>query len=236
MVCRFFLQAIAISSNGDCMCEETTEGLDKKFNLNYYSRIRFIHQLLPQLTKASDSGGLSRVVSVLGAGSEGKLALDDMSLKNGYNIRTCLNHATTMNSLAAGELAKANPGTTFIHAYPGLVKTNIAQGFGPALRFVMKGAMAVFTPFSVPIKESGERHLFAATSDIYSPQAETVESAVSGIDGVKGSGAYRLNWNGDVRADSKMLNEYRAQGVGKKVWEHTLEVFEKVCGKDGGKW
>ena len=162
--------------------------------------------------------------------------LDDKSLKNNYNIMTCLNHATTMNSFAAEELAKANPGTTFIHAYPGLVKTNIAQGFGPTLRFIMKGVTTALTPFAVPLQESGERHLYAATSKVYSPRAKTEESAVSGIDGVKGSGAYRLSWDGSVVGKDKILKEYRTQGVGKQIWEHTLEVFEKVCGKDGGKW
>lgn len=43
---------------------ETTEGLDKLLNLRYYSRMRFAFNLLPQLTQAAESGGLSRVVSI----------------------------------------------------------------------------------------------------------------------------------------------------------------------------
>lgn len=162
--------------------------------------------------------------------------LDDMSLKNNYNVLNCMTHATTMNSLAAYELAKANPGISFIHTYPGVVKTNIAQGFGPVLRFIMNGALAVFSPFMVALGESGERHLYAATSNVYPPSAKANESAVTGIDGVKGSGAYRLNRDGDIVGKDGILKEYRSQGVGKKIWDHTLEVFEKVCGKEGGKW
>ncbi|KAK2760200.1 hypothetical protein FQN54_002267 [Arachnomyces sp. PD_36] len=215
---------------------ETPEGLDKKLNLNYYSRLRFVHQLLPQLNQASAAGRLSSVLSVLGAGNEGKMYLDDMSLKKNYNIVNCLRHATMMNSFAAEELAKAHPGTKFIHAYPGVVKTNIAQGFGAIMRPVMRAVMALSTPFTVDIKESGERHLYAATSNVYPPSAKAGGDAVSGIDGAKGSGAYRLNWDGSVVGKDSLLKEYRSQGVGKKIWDHTLEVFEKVCGKDGGKW
>lgn len=162
--------------------------------------------------------------------------IDDMSLKNNYSMLNCLKHATTMNSFAAEELAKANPGTSFIHTYPGVVNTNIAQGFGPVMRTIMSGAMTVFSPFTVGIQESGERHLYAATSNAYPPSAKTGDSAMSGIDGLKGSGAYRLNWNGNVVGKDKILKEYRSQGVGKKIWDHTLEVFEKVCGQEGGKW
>lgn len=141
-----------------------------------------------------------------------------------------------MNTLAAEELAKANPGISFIHEYPGLVKTNIAQGFGPIMRVIMNGALTVFSPFAVGLQESGERHLYAATSNVYPPSSKSNESAVPGADGVKGSGAYRLNWDGNVAGKDGILKEYRSQGVGKKIWDHTLEVFEKVCGKEGGKW
>lgn len=158
-----------------------------------------------------------------------------MSLKKHYGVWNCLKHATTMNTFAAEELAKANPGTSFVHSYPGTVKTNITQGFGPIMRPIMNAVMVLGTPFAVGFQESGERHLYAATSGAYPPKAKTNESAVSGTDGVKGSGAYRLNWDGGVIKKSNVLEEYRTQGVGKKIWDHTLEVFDKVCGK-GDKW
>ena len=97
---------------------ESVEGLDKKFNLNYYSRLRFTDNLLPQLTAAAETGALSRNVSVLSAGKEGPLYLDDLELKRNYSVRTCANHATTMNSLAALHLANLHPQTSFVHIYP----------------------------------------------------------------------------------------------------------------------
>lgn len=51
--------------------DETAEGLDRKFVLHYYARMRFLVNLLPLLTTAAQDSSvkfnvrLSRVVSVL---------------------------------------------------------------------------------------------------------------------------------------------------------------------------
>ncbi|MCJ1398713.1 hypothetical protein MMC11_001914 [Xylographa trunciseda] len=215
---------------------ETVEGLDKKFSVHYYSRIRFATNLLPQLTNASKSGGLSRVVSVLAAGREGKLVLDDLSLKTHYSLSNCATHACTMNSLAMEELAATNPCTTFIHAYPGFVKTNIGRDLGSVMKFAAEGLAVLLVPFSVPLGESGERHLYAATSTSYSAKANPDDSAILGSAGIKGSGVYLISWDGSPCGKDKIMKEYREQGMGKQIWAHTLDVFNKICSTDGGKY
>ncbi|MCJ1247102.1 hypothetical protein MMC30_004313 [Trapelia coarctata] len=215
--------------------DETPEGLDKKFSLHYYSRARFATNLLPLLAAASSSsapGNLSRVISVLSAGTEGKMNLDDLSLKTHYSLANCANHAVTMNSLLACHQATTNPTTSFIHAAPGFVNTGLGTAGQTGMLF--KAAMGVvsfvISPLAVPLQESGERHLYAATSEVYKP------SGTKGGEGdVLGKGAYLLNWGGE-RTEKKILGEYRAQGVEEKVWEHTSEVFEKICGEGGGKY
>lgn len=215
---------------------ETTEGLDKLLNLHYYSRMRFAFNLLPQLTQAAESGGLSRVVSVLAAGMENNIFLDDLALKKHYGLRSCLNHAATMNSFAAEELAAANPRTSFIHSEPGFVKTNLARGLGPVLKVVSEAFMFVATPWAVPFQESGERHLYEATSNSYPPLSISEESAVIGSNGVKGSGAYLLSWDGAPCGAAQIMEKYRSKDAGKQIWKHTLEVFERVCGNENGKY
>ena len=212
------------------------EGLDKKFSVHYYSRIRFATNLLPQLTNVSKSGGLSRVVSVLAAGREGNLIIDDLSLKKHYSVSSCATHACTMNSFAVEELATANPGTTFIHAYPGIVKTNIGRDLGSIMKFAAESLMVLFRPFTVPLGESGERHLYAATSTNYPPKAKPNDSAVIGSAGIEGSGAYLVSWDGSPCGKDKTMKEYRDQGMGKQIWDHTLEVFNEICSKDDGKY
>lgn len=91
------------------------------------------------------------------------------------------------------------------------------------------------TPWAVSLQESGERHLYAATSSDYMPrQREAAFPTLSGS-GEKEAGAYLLNWNGE-ETEKKIMETYRADGVGAKVWEHTVEVFQKICGEGGGKY
>ena len=190
---------------------------------------------MPQLTVAAKAGRLSRQVSVLGANHEGKLNVDDLSLKTGFTMSTCAAHAITMNSLMTSQLAALYTGTTFIHLAPGAVKTNAMSGIGMP-KIIEKALLFAFTPIFVPIKESGERNLFAATSAIFKPRGENSEGAAIGADGGKGGGAYLVNWNDEtVLGNHKILTPYREQGVGQKVYDHTMEVFEKVCGR-GEKW
>lgn len=137
-----------------------------------------------------------------------------------------------MNSFAAEELAKTNPKTSFIHSSPGIVKTQIAAGFGPVIHTALNIFVAVIKPWTIPLQESGERHLFQATSNMYPPSAIAQETAVAGSNGVKGSGGYLLGSDGVPNGAVAMLEIHRSQGVGGKIWQHTLNVFEKVCGKE----
>ena len=141
-----------------------------------------------------------------------------------------------MNSFAAEELAAANPRTSFIHSEPGLVNTNLARGLGPVLKVVSDAFMFVAKPWSVPLQESGERHLYEATSNSYPPLSISEESAVIGSNGVKGSGAYLLSWDGAPCGAAQIMEKYRSKDAGKQIWKHTLEVFERVCGNENGKY
>ena len=88
----------------------------------------------------------------------------------------------------------------------------------------------LLTPLSVPLGECGERHLFHATAKEYAARAVAGDEAVKGSTGEKGSGAYLLNWDGSVNGNEKVMKDFRDRGVGNKVWEHTLEVFKRICG------
>ena len=200
--------------------------------------MRFTANLLPLLTKAAHSTPpLSRVVSVLSAGFEAKINLDDLALKANFTLSACANHATTMNTLAAEQLASIYPSTSFIHASPGGVKTGLYRELGLLGRIGLRMTYALALPLMTPIKESGERNLFAATSTRYPPKSmEKVEDTEKGIDGVKGSGAYGISADGSYAQNEKVIQAYRSEGVGERIWEHTLDVFDVVCGKGDGKY
>ncbi|KNG47299.1 short-chain dehydrogenase reductase [Stemphylium lycopersici] len=213
--------------------DETVEGLDRKFSVHYYARMRFIQQLTPLLDKASEANELSRVLSVLDpqAGLRlGGLNYSDLSLKQNFSLKNVMVHASAMTSLSISHLAKQHPKTSYIHAYPSGVETGVTRELFGRLNGVFTSALHFLARWFiyVPQVESGERHLFAATSPRYAPKASVESSDVVGSDGIMGSGSYLLNWNGDVLADTKKAQKLREEGGVQKVWEHTEEVMTKI--------
>ncbi|PYI03221.1 short-chain dehydrogenase/reductase [Aspergillus sclerotiicarbonarius CBS 121057] len=214
--------------------DETDEGLDRKLNLHYYSRMRFVTNFLPQLIKAGEQSGpcLSRVISVLEAGGEAALHLDDLSLQTHYSLRNCAKHAITMASVSMEHLAASYPHISFVHSFPGVVRTRLDRDFGTATKYAVAALMVLARPWEIALDESGERHLYAATSPRFPPRIykDGVSGAAEGSDGVPGSGFYRLSSTGDTYKSNKIMGLYRADGTRSLIWKHTLDVFAKVRG------
>ena len=217
---------------------ETSEGIDRKMSVNYYARARFISNLMPQLTAAAKNGELSRVNSVLAAGSEGKVRFEDLQLKHNFTLHTCLAHCVMMTDFIMEEYARRYPDTAFFHSYPGTVKTGIAQQLTGPVRLAIKVLYAVSSPWIIQVQESGERHLFQNTSSIYPPRNGGVGIPPSdnrlevtlGSNGERGSGAYLLDWDGQSTGDIKLLKEHREKGFNRIVWDHTHEMFKMAVG------
>nr|POE87553.1 oxidoreductase andh [Quercus suber] len=219
--------------------DETAEGLDKRMVVNYYARIRCILNLMPLLTAASEAKELSRVITVLGAGSEGETDFDDLDLQNHFTIHACLAHCVMMKDFMIEELAYRYPQTAFSHSFPGSIKTGIASNFSGPARLAVKVLYALFNPWLLGIKEAGERHFFQLTNACY-PAADIVRNrrpavpipesiaVVPRANREVSSGGYLLDWDGSVTGDQAALAQYRALGGGAKVWTHTMDMFEKA--------
>lgn len=233
------IRRIFIKSNVFCL--ETTEGLDQRLVRNYYGRLRFTHQLLTLLHSASPE--LSRVISVLGPGAESSsFNLSDLDLKQNSGLMAASRHSIVMTDFAFEEASKLHPTTSFIHSYPGFVKTGFFRDSGPLVQLAGSLLKALLSPLAVDINESGERHLYAATSAMYPARQEENGASIEtpegrgvkpGSDGVIGSGAYLIGWNGERRANDKVLTALREQDAGKKIWQHTTEKFRSVRGYIG---
>lgn len=78
---------------------ETEEGLDVKLALHLYSRWKFVEGLLPSLKKAKEDGELARVMTVLHAGQNGRIDLNNIDLKKGYSLKAAADTATTGNDI-----------------------------------------------------------------------------------------------------------------------------------------
>ena len=162
---------------------------------------------------------------------------NDMSLKHSFSLKSAANHACTMTDFAFEALAKENPNVSFVHVFPGAVKTGWLNPAAFSTRAAANLAWLVNTPWNVPVGESGERHLFAATSAIYPSKSGRgagvnlgLESVTKGSAGEKGSGAYLISTWGEFRANEWALRELRKKGMGPKVLTHTLATFKAIRG------
>ncbi|KFA54049.1 hypothetical protein S40293_09840 [Stachybotrys chartarum IBT 40293] len=210
-----------------CGRQETVEGLDSSMTTRYYSRLRAVDGLLPLLNAAESS----RVVSILAGGLEGRMDEDDLGLcrDGNYSIIAASVHSATMLTLAYEYLARQNPGVSFVHAYPGAVATPLlSRGSTGLLRLLMTGFIhPLVKSFATPVDEAGARALFYLTSDRYSMKNGTVPLA----DGIEKSplsagGIFLSNEKSESVDNEKVLADFRARGVDKQVWTHTLEIFD----------
>jgi hypothetical protein len=218
---------------------ESEEGLHLNAALKHFSRARFILKLLPLLKAATT---IRRVVSVYFGTKEGPLNLDDIQ---GWNVKTTneivknRGHSSSMITLMHEHFARQAPTVSFIQDFPGSVKSGIARGTTGVLSAVMTVMKLLGPLIHIPTLESGERHLFFATSARYQAKEAVEEKAVplsegvgvaKGIDGIEGSGVYsadQLNESaGPVVVE--LLERLKKEGFVEKVWEAIEEEFERI--------
>ena len=202
-----------------------------------------MHNLLPQLTAAPSA----RIVSIQGAGKEGRLIEPDIELRDNFSFVNAATQASTLNTLALSHIASQHPTISCIHTFPGMVVTNVyntlaAEWYIPFRWIFIWGVFSLMKMVMPGLEEVGARQLFHATSARYPPQevqkggSKGVElpdgvDVAKGVDWQVGSGCYLLGPQGETVGDRKLLDEFRKKDAGSKVWEHTLEVFERVLKK-----
>lgn len=208
--------------------------------LAYYSRARFIVNLLPHLRKAPS---LRRVVTVGAGTKEGTIFPDDFQAST-LGVLSFRGHLTSMITLSLDAIARRQaPEVSFVHDYPGFVKTGLSReltGVAASIgRVVFAPLMAVL---QIPIEETGERQLYLATSARFPPRdgsgAEGVAlgegvTASVGFDGTPAGGVYSVDYEAegpDQKVEEILLN-YKKSGMGDKVWGHTQEEFVRITGK-----
>ncbi|KAK0620710.1 hypothetical protein B0T14DRAFT_236477 [Immersiella caudata] len=220
---------------------ETEEGLDYGSAVTYYSRIRFVVNLLPLLQRAPS---LRRVVTVLAGTKEGEINLDDIPGVS-LPITQVRGHLASITTLALESIALEAPDVTFVHSFPGSVKTNLGSGVKTAPIIIFRTLYKVLGPLiNIPFVEAGERQLFIATSARFPPKlgadadatagapTSSGVTASAGSNGEVGSGVYSVNYDGEPAPQKvgEVLMRLRADDVVRKLWLHTEEVFTRITG------
>ncbi|KAF4173461.1 hypothetical protein CNMCM8694_008454 [Aspergillus lentulus] len=195
----------------------TVENLHYFAALTYYSRIRFAMNLLPLIRTTP---ALRRVVTVF-----------KLSATAGRG------HFASMLTLSFEVLAQKAPEVSFIHDYPGFVKTDLARGTNGVGMAIVKGLFRVIGPFLYnPSEEVGERQTFFATGIRFPPASGDAKGVPSegvgiatGTDGRKGSGVYSVHLDGDTKVQ-EVLSALRESGLKNKMWKLVEEESIRVTG------
>ncbi|MCJ1291833.1 hypothetical protein MMC34_003378 [Xylographa carneopallida] len=221
----------------------TAENLHYSAALITYSRTRFVVNLLPLLQRAPS---LRRVVTVLCAGKEGPVDASDMQ---GWRVTDMLaqrGQGASQLTLTLEALAAQAPDVSFIHNFPGSVKTNLIRGGEPKIiavgAFVAK-IVNTFVDMFVPPEECGARHVFLATSAKY-PAGKGGEQSTGvplpkgvgvarGTDGRSGSGVYSIDDQGEStgRKVEEVLARLRREGLVDTIWQDTQVQFLRITGR-----
>ncbi|KAI1483337.1 NAD(P)-binding protein [Daldinia eschscholtzii] len=225
--------------------EDTAEGLDKVHSLIYYSRMRFVERLLPLLTA---SPGAGHVVSVLNPSIKEGIILDDLALRNPKNqkLQTAFTQLSSLTNVFYEEVARRNTGRIALcHEYPGYVPTDLASksNFPWWLKFLITYIIHPLSrPLWVPFEECGQRILFMASPARFPARrpedaqvsTETPLGSVDGIvpaegmNGVVGSGAYRVGKDSEAIPKGKEYEKVRENGTAERVYQHTMAVFAEI--------
>ncbi|CAN6626914.1 hypothetical protein TRVA0_011S00650 [Trichomonascus vanleenenianus] len=187
---------------------ENAEGIDLKMGVNYYGRWRIAEKLMPLLETARASGEQARVVTVLAAGTEAKVNENDLGLKDTYNMLNVNRHFVTFNSLAVKRFARIYPDIAFVHAHPGLVKTQILRD----LPIWIRVPSMLFMPFATSQEDSAEKFFYMGYGG---------EEFAKGAHFVKAS-----------LDEVTPKEEYTSEQLQEKVWQHTEQVFEDALKRD----
>ncbi|OJJ45987.1 hypothetical protein ASPZODRAFT_142624 [Penicilliopsis zonata CBS 506.65] len=205
---------------------KTSEQLPLMRALSYYSRMRFIANLLPLLEASS-----GRVISVMMGTKEGFINPSDIRGEK-LSFWNARGHHSSMMTLTMERFAEMAPTVSFIHNYPGFVETpfgkKMMQGVtGIFIKVLYAIGMLFITREDIPIDESGQRHVYMATSDAFSvqkPFKTTDASAESDGNGVFSLGAY---CDPDERVQT-VLDILRQDGIKERVWLHLQEEFKRI--------
>lgn len=219
---------------------ETAEGLPKIYVLPVTSRILFVLGLLPALQRAS---GLKRVVSVYAAGYEGPF--DETNWAEYASKRPIMarGHLASMITMAHNVLARKAPDVSFIHNYPGAVKTSFGRD-AKGVMVVVRMALVVLAPIFLKyrrVEESAVLQLYGATSAAFPPATgdaagvplPTGATISAGTDGRTGSGTYNISDTCErvSKAVESRLSEAKVGGAEDRLWAHLLDEILQITGK-----
>ncbi|KAK5734538.1 hypothetical protein LTR17_008898 [Elasticomyces elasticus] len=163
----------------------------------------------------------------------GKIHADDFQAAR-IGLIAKQGHMASITTLALEGHHQAAPEVSFVHNFPGSVKSGIDRGsIGPLMR-TLKTVFILLAPLvNIPLEEAGERHLFLCTSARYGAGVDDEAAGVAltdgsalarGTNGQNGSGVYSIDAYGESAKPKveALLANMRQDGMVKRV-QHMIE-------------
>jgi NAD(P)-dependent dehydrogenase (short-subunit alcohol dehydrogenase family) len=135
--------------------EETEDGIEKTFAVNYLSHFLLTHLMLGVLKKSPQG----RIINVASKHGNIKMNFDDLMLKNKYSTFAAVGPTKLALVLFTKQMAKNIEGSTVtINAlHPGLVKSNLLKELPLLVKFI-------FTLMSTSAEKGARTPIYLATS------------------------------------------------------------------------
>ncbi|KAM0750476.1 hypothetical protein T439DRAFT_326443 [Meredithblackwellia eburnea MCA 4105] len=198
----------------------TDEGLEKGMAASYYSRQLIIRELLTLGALKDDAIIINVLNAQVGDPSGKTVVFDDMYLKN-TSILKAVGHLMSTTSIMTQDFAirdrEQGGCRTFIHVYPGFVKTNIMNNKDSKVHFFLRPLLYLSSFFNAGVAPSVQ------TGFMWQGAVEVRKKVVDGD-------ASR-SWS---MMDAKG-NEYdkpeASEEVRQKVREHTFEAIDAATAK-----
>ncbi|KAG8854006.1 hypothetical protein FRB96_007869 [Tulasnella sp. 330] len=143
----------------------TAEGIDTKLALHFYSRWKFVDELMPLLEEAKTQGQEVRVMSVLDSTRGAQLQEDNLGLKRTYSLAAAAGQGITYNNLMVEEYSRRYPQMSFTHIFPGLINTPlVTRGTHRAFKPIVNGLLSVL---ATSRQDCGEWMLYPLLNPAY---------------------------------------------------------------------
>ncbi|KIO21689.1 hypothetical protein M407DRAFT_28750 [Tulasnella calospora MUT 4182] len=123
--------------------DPTSEGIDRRLALNFYSRWKFVDELIPLMENASSDGEEARVMTILAPGIAGPLDTSDLGLKKNYSSAKASKQGPAYTDNFIAEYSSRYPAISFIHIFPGWVNTPLFKNLPWYLRLILTSFSSV---------------------------------------------------------------------------------------------
>lgn len=208
----------------------------------YYTRIRFINQLLPLLLASPlPAHAISVYAGTMEDGTQPHEFPVGLPPDSIYGITSVRKHSCFMKTFAFEKLAEEHAGKLRLtHIFPGLVDgpgflhPDMPAWFRYVWNFLAKPLFSWW--YMTPPKVCGQVMVYLATENYPARGSVTNGQEVArGSHGEVGGGAYSVGKSGDPQ-EGVMYEKVRKEDTKDEVWAHTTEVLELAAQRAPGQY